>query len=197
VDQVLALAIVINIGAEVVSTLSIDILAGREIAPVIPLGAALAGRVCAPWLRRRRLTPALGAGLALLVVALFAATPARAEPAEDQRLADWLAGSGLTDGLASYWNAANVTCATERRVTVVPLTGDGRIAPLCWQSKKDWDDRAKHDARFVVYDPDRTMLGSRSTVTATFGQPASTHMLGRQQVLVYDHNLLGDLAPAC
>jgi hypothetical protein len=197
VDQVLVLAILINIGAELVSTLSIDILAGREIAPVLPLGAALAGRICADRIRRWRLTPILGGGLALLAVALFALTPARAAPAENQDLADWLDRSGLTYGLASYWNAANVTVTTERRVTVVPITGEGRLAPFCWQSKTDWYDQTKHDARFVVYDPGRTMLGPLSNVTATFGTPAATHAIGRQQVLVYDHNLLEDLARAC
>jgi hypothetical protein len=193
VDQVLVLAIVINIGAELVSTLSVDILAGREIAPVLPLGAALAGRVCAGRLIRWRLTPVLGGGLAVLLVALFAVTPPRAEPAENQVVADWLAGSGLTYGLASYWNAANVTVATDRRVTVVPIAGERRLAPFCWQSKADWYDPTKHDARFVIYDPGRTMLGSLEP----FGAPVTTHAVGRQQVLVYDHNLLSDLAPAC
>jgi hypothetical protein len=197
VDQVLVLAILINIGAELVSTLSVDILAAREIAPVVPLGAALAGRLCADRIRRWRLTPLLGAGLAVLAVALFASTPARAVPAENQDLADWLDRSGLTYGLASYWNAANVTVTTERRVTVVPITGDGRLAPFCWQSKTEWYDRTRHDARFVVYDPGRTMLGSLETVTSVFGAPVATHAIGRQQVLVYDHNLLDDLAPAC
>jgi hypothetical protein len=197
VDQVLVLAILINIGAELVSTLSVDILAAREIAPVLPLGAALAGRICAERIRRWRLTPLLGAGLAVLAVALFASTPARAAPAENQDLADWLDRSGLTYGLASYWNAANVTVTTERRVTVVPITGEARLAPFCWQSKTDWYDGTKHDARFVVYDPGRTMLGPLSKVTATFGAPVATHVVGRQQVLVYDHNLLEDLAPAC
>jgi hypothetical protein len=198
VDQILVLSIVINIGAELVSTLSIDILAAREIAPVVPLGAALAARVGAARIRQWRLTPLVGAGLAVLVVALFAATPGRAAPAENQDLAEWLDRSGLTYGLASYWNAANVTVTTGRRVTVVPaVAGEHRLAPFCWQSKKAWYDATKHDARFVVYDPGRTMLGSLDTVTATFGQPVATHTVGGQQVLVYDHNLLADLAPAC
>ncbi len=197
VDQVLVLSILINIGAELVSTLSIDILAGREIAPVVPLAAALAARVGAGRIRRWRLTPVVGSGLAVLVVALFAATPGRAAASENQDLAEWLDRSGLTYGLASYWNAANVTVTTERRVTVVPVAGEHRIAPFCWQSKKTWYDATKHDARFVVYDPGRTMLGSLDTVTATFGSPTQTHEVGGQQVLVYNHNLLTDLAPAC
>jgi hypothetical protein len=200
VDQILVVAMLVNIGAELVSTLSVDILAGREIAPVVPLGAALAARVCAGRISRWRRTPVVSAGLAVLavlVVALFAATPARAAPSENQQLADWLDRNGLTYGLASYWNAANVTVTTERRVTVVPVAGEHRLAPFCWQSQKSWYDQTRHDARFVVYDPGRTMLGSLDTIKATFGAPVETHTVDGQQVLMYDHNLLADLAPAC
>jgi hypothetical protein len=197
VNQILVLAILINIGAELVSTLSVDILAAREIAPVVPFAAALAGRVGADRLRRWRLTPVLGAGLAALLIALVAATPGRAAPAENQELADYLDGRGLTYGLASYWNTANVTVTTQRRVTVVAAEAGDRLGPFCWQTKADWYDATKHDARFVVYDPGRTMLGSMETITRTFGQPKETAMVGRQQVLIYDHNLLADLEPRC
>jgi hypothetical protein len=197
VNQILVLGILINIGAELVSTLSVDILAAREIAPIVPLGAALAGRVGADRLRKWQLTPVLGAGLAALLIALVAATPGRAAPAENQRLADFLDGRGLTYGLASYWNTANLTVTTQRRVTVVALLDGDRLGPFCWQTKADWYDATKHDARFVVYDPGRTMLGSMETITGTFGQPRETVTVGRQQVLIYDHNLLADLKDRC
>ncbi|MFD0577780.1 hypothetical protein [Dactylosporangium darangshiense] len=57
VDAVLAVAIVCDIGAEIVSTLPIDLLATREIAPALPMSAVLAGRLIVRWLR----SPASGA----------------------------------------------------------------------------------------------------------------------------------------
>ncbi len=251
VNQILVLAILVNLGAELVSTLSVDILAGREIAPVVPLGAALAGRICADWLgpvsrsavearrgpggdpaRRRivripvlypdgpatppvvawvrrgrsqtsrqalsawRLAPVLAAVLALLVVALVAATPARAQPSENQDLADWLDQRGLNYGLASYWNSTNITVTTERRVTVVPIAGGPQIAPFCWQTRADWYDRTKHDARFLVVDENRTMFDPAGIIR-TFGAPTATEVVGQRKVLLYDHNLLDDLPPPC
>ncbi|HTJ38194.1 MAG TPA: hypothetical protein VL738_33575 [Dactylosporangium sp.] len=57
VDAVLAVAILCDIGAEIVSTLPIDLLATREIAPALPMSAVLASRLIVRWLR----SPAPGA----------------------------------------------------------------------------------------------------------------------------------------
>ncbi|MFB9446537.1 hypothetical protein Dvina_27680 [Dactylosporangium vinaceum] len=54
VDAVLAAAIVCDLGAEIVSTLPIDLLATREVAPVLPLAAVLAARLTARTLDDRR-----------------------------------------------------------------------------------------------------------------------------------------------
>ncbi|MFB9412727.1 hypothetical protein [Dactylosporangium matsuzakiense] len=58
VDAVLAAAIVCDLGAEIVSTLPIDLLATREVAPVLPLAAVLAARLTARALDHRRPAPA-------------------------------------------------------------------------------------------------------------------------------------------
>ncbi|MFI5907773.1 hypothetical protein [Dactylosporangium sp. NPDC051541] len=47
VDAILAAAIVCDLGAEIVSTLPIDLLATREVAPVLPMAAVLAARLTA------------------------------------------------------------------------------------------------------------------------------------------------------
>ncbi|WP_432824313.1 hypothetical protein [Dactylosporangium sp. CA-092794] len=52
-DAVLAVAIVCDLGAEIVSTLPIDLLATREIAPVLPMSAVLAARLADRWLLQR------------------------------------------------------------------------------------------------------------------------------------------------
>jgi len=197
VDEILALAIMINIGALFVSTLPIDILGAREIVGVLPLGAALAGRVCGPWLRARRLTPAVAVVLAVFTVALVVQSPARAAPADNQDIAEWLDGRDLRYGVASYWNASNITVTTNRRVTVVPVSGGDRITPYCWQSRDDWYDAAAHDARFVILDRERPMYGDVDRATAQFGKPVESHDFGRHVVLVYDHNLLTQLPKPC
>ena len=48
-----------------------------------------------------------------------AGIPARAAPADNQDIAEWLESRDLRYGIASYWNASNVTVTTNRRVTVV------------------------------------------------------------------------------
>jgi hypothetical protein len=197
VDEILVIAILVNIGAEVVSTLSVDIVAAREIAAVLPLGAALAGRVWGPRLHVRRLAPALAAVLVLLFGALVGYAPPRSVPAENQDVAEWLDSRHLRYGLASYWSASNITVTTRGRVTVVPVAGGDRVAPYCWQSRIDWYDRSKHDARFVIFDRERKMYGTEETATAQFGAPAEVRDFGRHVVLVYDHNLLDKMPAPC
>ncbi|MEV8513202.1 hypothetical protein [Dactylosporangium sp. NPDC051484] len=58
VDSVMIAAITCNLGAEVVSTISVDLMAAREIAPVLPMGAVLAARLAGPWLAARHPVPA-------------------------------------------------------------------------------------------------------------------------------------------
>jgi hypothetical protein len=197
VSEILAVAILANLGAELVSTLPIDIMAAREIVAVLPLGAALAGRVCAPRLRAWRLTPALGVLLVLFAGSFVLYAPARAPAADNQDIAEWLDSRGLRYGLASYWNASNITLATNRRVTVVPVSGGDRVIPYCWQSRNDWYDAGSHDARFVIFDRERPMYGTVTTATGQFGAPVEQHDFGRHTVLMYDHNLLNKLPPPC
>jgi hypothetical protein len=195
-EHLLALGLLINLVAEVVSNLSVDLLAAREIVNVLPLGAVLAGRVGAAGLSKARLTPVVPVALAVLVVTLAFTAPPRAQPAEDQDVADWLAAHHLTYGLASYWSSSNITLTTGGRVTVVPVAGGDRVAPYCWQSRTDWYDATRHDARFIVYDRDRSMYGPVTNAERLFGPPAQRVPVGRHLVLLYQHNLLHDLPPA-
>ena len=197
VNEILVLGIGINLGAELVSTLPVDILAAREIVAVLPLGAALAARVCAPRLRAWRLTPVLAGVLAIFTFALAVYSPPRSAPAENQDIADWLVYRNLSYGLASYWNASNITVTTERRVVVVPTAGGDRIAPYCWQSRVDWYDPTTHDARFIIFDRERSMYGTPEAAEKQFGAPAETKDFGRHVVLVYTHNLLAQMPPPC
>jgi hypothetical protein len=57
VDAILAVAVVCDLGAEIVSTLPIDLLATREVVPALPMAAVLAARVAWRWLLQPRDTP--------------------------------------------------------------------------------------------------------------------------------------------
>ncbi len=101
-----------------------DLLGAREIAAVLPLGAVLAGRVLgdrlAAWTRAARcwLAPVLavlGAGY-LAALGFGAAQPVR--PGPNEPLAAWLTAHGLTDGLATYWQANSTNVDSHGRVSL-------------------------------------------------------------------------------
>jgi hypothetical protein len=197
INEILTLAICINVGAEVVSTLPSDILATREIVAVLPLGAALAARVCAPRLLAWRLAPALAGVLVVLTTALVVYSPPRSAPAENQDIAEWLDSRGLHYGLGSYWSASNITVTTRQNVVVVPIAGGDRVTPYCWQSRNDWYDKTAHDARFVIFDRERSMYGTREFAEKQFGAPVEFKDFGRHVVLVYDYNVLEKMPAPC
>jgi hypothetical protein len=121
IAQLLAAAVVINILAYVLLYPGSGTTA-REIAPVFGLGGALAGRVLAEPLLRRRLEPLLALGavaaVAVLLPTLLVVKPPSASTA---KLARFLAAHDLTSGLAGYWNADSVTLQSGGRVVVAPV----------------------------------------------------------------------------
>jgi hypothetical protein len=206
VAEVMAAGIVVNLAAFVVSTLPVDLMSARQIAAVLPLGAALAGRVCGGGLtavRRApaRLRPALLAVFAAVVLlsgGMFVARAAAPSvPALNEDVAHWLDSQGLRYGLGGYWTANNITLIARGRVQVVPVTGTERIMGYRWESHAEWYDPARHDARFVVLNLDNPTYGTVESATAQFGAPVERHDFGRYAVLVYDHNLLAGLPAYC
>jgi hypothetical protein len=216
------LAITLNLAAYMVSAYGQRTDTVREIAAVMPLGAVLAGRVLAgPVLRTQirpgrvragrvrpgwpgagrpgqartpRLLPVLaiiGAGYALALA--YAATEAPASPA-DQPLAAWLAGHGLHDGLAGYWQA-NSTTLDSGGGTLVAFAGinDGRLVQGTWEaSGPDYDPR-RHDATFVVTGGPQGVRGLQAAAERTFGPPARVYHAGGYTILAWDTNLLRHL----
>jgi hypothetical protein len=201
-DGVLVAAIACDLGAEIVSTISVDLMAAREIAPVLPMSAVLAARLAGPWLaghRHRKVGQGALAGvLGIFLVTLVVYSPPRAEPAEAQEAADYLRAQGLTYGLGAYWASNNITVTTGRRVTVAPVVGGGdRLVPFCWQSKAAMYDPAAHDARFVVFEKDRPFYGTPEQAEHMWGPPAERHDVGKYAILRYDVNLLEGFPPHC
>jgi hypothetical protein len=198
VDQVLVAGIVFNLVAYAFSTLAASIDQTREIAPVLPLSAVLAGRLIADRIRVTR--PARMALLAVLVGYLAGlgyelTTPP--VPAQNLQIASWLEAHHFRSGLSGYWESDVVTLTTGNRVTVAPVLVVGKgLQPWYHPVKSSWFDPRQSWANFVVLGPaDAEYQGFTAVkpVVATFGSPAHEYHVGRYEVLTYAKNLLTDL----
>jgi len=208
IDQVLAVAIVVNLAMYLFSSFSSGVLNGREIALVLPFGAALAARSLAPLagevqpgraLAGRALAGAVlaGAVLAGYVAGLGYELAQPVSPPANARLASWLQAHHLTHGLSGYWQASVVTVGTGGRVTIRAVTtGGGKIVPYQWESKPGWYAPGTQYADFVVLQNQPGFFTEWSPgreVRATFGAPAQTFHTGPYTVLVWKQNLLAAL----
>lgn len=176
VSQLLLAGIVANIGAYVPSTLAHHTaLNAREIAPVLPFAAVLAGRMIGDRLVRGpvwtikipRLTsrpaqrkPRRTLGLRLVAIPLVvlfgwysyglfrqADTPAASEPLT--QVAAFLEANHLSYGLGGYWDSSVITVETGGTVTIRAVT-PACLQPYKWESKADWYDPTKHVANFIL-----------------------------------------------
>jgi hypothetical protein len=199
VAPLLATAIVVNIVAFMVIFQVTDS-ATREMAPVFGLGAALAGRLLAGPLLRNRLELLLIPGLA---AALLAAAPpvllAKPDLSQEGRLAAFLERQHLSQGVAGYWQANTVTVDSGGRVTmrsVRDLSKPG-LVPSDWELDRALLNSQRYYADFLVATAPGT--GGTWTVTeaeaiAKFGEPYRTYRFGHYVILVWQKNLLTDLA---
>ncbi|MBV9794082.1 MAG: hypothetical protein JO016_09085 [Actinobacteria bacterium] len=196
----LAVAIVVNVAAFVITPYAQNLLSAREMAAVLPFGAVLAGRQLAGPLLRVRVRPALWAALAAVLAAnlaalgYHAAQPAR--PADHQALANWLVTHRLTAGLATdYWVANSTTLDAGGRVTVrqVSIDRNWRLEPpTTWGNRSDWYDPDHYRATFIVVDDAKPGAWTAEWWSAvrTFGRPARTLHPDGYTVLVWHRNLL-------
>ncbi len=204
VIPVLAVGIVLNLAAYLTSTRSHGILDTREIAGVLSLGAALAGRmfgerVLAVVLAATRTKPwallalAVVAGGYLGALAYDLAQPSA--PPANQPLASWLVAHRLTDGLAGYWQASSTTVDSGGRVllSAVTLGRKGRLVPYQWETDDSGYDPSLHYANFVVTDGPLPLPGASSAALRTFGPPQRVYRYDRYTVMVWDTNLLRHL----
>ena len=134
VDQLLAVAIIINLVFYLFSSFSSGVLNGREIALILPFGAALAGRSLGPVLVQARPAPPRAARLTLVLLAVLAGYVAclgyelaqPVSPPANARLASWLQDHHLDHGLSGYWQASVVTIDSGGKVTIRAVTAPGR-----------------------------------------------------------------------
>jgi hypothetical protein len=198
IAQVLALAILINLVAYLLSTTPTTYWSAREIAGVLPAGAVLAGRMLGGRFRTARLVPAGAVVLACYVAALGYTVAQPTVPAISQDLADWLAAHHLTYGLSSYGLANTTTLASGGAVDLRPINWYNNDAdPGPYEFNENWYNPRTHDANFIVLMNPPQPLDPIATweLLDRFGPPAQTYDVGPYVIDTYRTNLLTDLSP--
>jgi hypothetical protein len=169
----------------------------REIAAVLPLGAALAGRLLARRLRRARLAPALAAVLAVYLAGLVFYATRPPVPANNQTLAAWLAQHRLHYGLTTtYWVGNSTTVDSGGKVALRTVqTGGTSVLPNLWEIDLSWYSARAHTANFVVLPGPGVWQDNPAAdpMLHRFGRPAKVYVLPDYFVLVWNHNLLSGL----
>jgi hypothetical protein len=197
IAQLLVAGVVINVVAYLISTQAVTVTGTREIAAVLPLSAALAGRLLAERLLTARLVPVVVAVLVGYLLGLAHEISQPPAPAQDQQLTSWLEARHLQTGLSGYWesNVVTLTSGDRVRIRLVSPAG-GRLVRGRSESKANWFDPQHNRANFVVLFPGVAGYAgftSERAVLATFGPPARTYHVGFYRVLVWNKNLLSEL----
>jgi hypothetical protein len=214
VTQLLVAAISVVLAAGVFTTVLRSLSNAHEVAILLPLGAALAGRVLPesvapsrPPARARRVSIAplaLGAWLAVGVAELCYAAAWPATPPPQRAVAAWLVSQHERAGLAGYWQADATTVTSGGRVLVAPIvipaTSKAPVEAAAdrWESSAAWYQPAQRDATFVIAVTGPGAPGglSPAAVRASFGPPAAEHRVGQDLIMLYRYNLLTRLRGA-
>jgi hypothetical protein len=199
-QQMLCAAIVINIGAYIVSTMpSQGPSAAREIIALLPCGAVLAARACVP----AHIADAARASVAMATASLVALVPLTAAAAippatpDAAPLARWLEAHGLRYGIAGYWDASAVTVQSDNAVQVraiSPPPGSGKnLINEAWESDSSWYSPSRHDATFAIAEfvhTDRSGRIPAAVFERYLGRPVAAHRVAGVLILIYQKNLL-------
>jgi hypothetical protein len=213
IEPVLVTGIVIDVAAYAAGVQAVNLLSTREIAPVLPFGAVLAGRLLGPRLagaresgprpdgprpsgggRAPRLVPVLGVVLACYAGMLgYSAAQPAAQP-QYADLAAWLTSHGFTSGLSGYSQANIVTAQTGGRVSLRPVVDSGRfVAGRLWNASSAWFDPSRQSADFLVLSSAGDYEVNEPNALATFGPPARTYRYREYTIMVWPGNLLQKL----
>ena len=195
IEPVLVTGIVIDVGAYVIGVQAVNMLSTREIAPVLPFAAVLAGRLLGDRIAAVR---TLRYGLAA-VLACYAAMLgfAAAQPAAAPQYADltgWLTEHHLTSGISGYSQANIVTATSGGTVSLRPVAAAGKyLTGRAWNASTTWFDPARHDANFLVLSTFGAYEVSGKAAVATFGRPERTYRYRDYTIMVWHENLLARL----
>ncbi len=191
VDQVLVGAVLINLLTFILFTSGDLPYSARDYSAVLPLSAALAGRMVGRRLLSGRLAPVAAVVLAGYALSLAAVMSAPAAPPGHAALVRWLLAHHLDYGLGAYGVGNTTTLATGNRVHIVVVVFyGGQCHPLRWEAQASGYDPRLHDATFIV------QAVPAATIHGVFGIPDHVYHVGSARVLVWHRNLLKQVQPA-
>jgi len=190
VDQLIVGSVLINLLTYILLTPGDLLYSTRDYSAVLPLSAALAGRMIGERLLSARLAPVAAAVLAGYVLSLATVMSAVSAPPRDARLAHWLLAHHLDYGLGAYGtgNALTLYAGDRVHVVVVVFRG-GRCYPFEWEAQASDYDARLHDATFML------QAASAPTIRKVFGTPDRVYHVGATRVLVWHKNLLKEVQP--
>ena len=197
-EQLLCVAIIVNVGAYVFSTIPVPS-NDYELVAVLPCGAILAARGLVPGRiagRRAAHVAATAAGIAALLPLTAAATMPNAAQ-QTAPLAAWLEAHNLRYGIGWYWDASVVTVQSAGQVQVCAVSAVPQgIGAYDWETDAAWYDPSQHDATFVVAPLSHQQDWFTAAIYNHFGRPAATYREAGVLILVYRKNLLSRVLPA-
>jgi hypothetical protein len=195
IEPVLVTGIVIDVAAYLAGVQAVNMLSTREIAPVLPFGAVLAGRLLGERIvRGASLRYGLAAVLACYAAMLGygAAQPAAAPQYAD--LTGWLTGHHLTSGISGYSQANIVTASSGGAVSLRPVAAAGKyVTARTWNASSTWFDPARHSANFLVLSTFGAYEVTAREAVATFGQPQRIYRYRDYMIMMWRENLLARL----
>jgi hypothetical protein len=207
IEPVLVTGIVIDVAAYLLGVQAVNMLSTREIAPVLPFGAVLAGRllgerIAGPASPRHGAWARSGAwaryGLAAVLACYVGMLGfAAAQPAAAPQYADltaWLTEHHLTSGISGYSQANIVTASSGGAVSLRPVAAAGaHVTARTWNASSTWFDPARYTADFLVLSTFGAYEVSGREAVATFGRPERTYRYRDYTIMVWNENLLARL----
>jgi hypothetical protein len=191
VDQLLVGTVLINLLVYILLTPGALLFSARDYSAVLPLSAALAGRMAGRRLLSARLAPVAAAVLAGYVLSLSTVMSAHSAPPRNVRLVHWLLAHHLDYGLGGYGTGNATTLEAGNRVHVVVVVfSRGRCYPLQWEAQASGYDARLHNATFILQN------APTAVIRKVFGTPDHVYHIGMTTVLVWRKNLLKEVQPA-
>jgi hypothetical protein len=196
VSQVLVAGLVIVGCAGLFGTHMTGLSGAHEIAVILPLGAAAAGRLLGRRLLAAGLAPVVAVVLAGYLFALGYDVTRPAAPAQNADLTAWLQTHGLRSGLGGYWQANSIRLDSHGTIAMVAPT-PGRVSVYGWETNSRWLNPATSSANFLVSvsgPPAEADAGQVRAAYQLFGPPAHIYHYGRYTIAVWKKNLLQALS---
>ena len=190
VDQLLVGAVLINLLTYILLTPGDLLYSARDYSAVLPLSAALAGRMVAERLLSARLAPVAVAVLAGYALSLATVMSAASAPPRDAHLAHWLMAHHLDYGLGGYGTGNALTLYAGDRVHVVVVVFRGG---RCYPSSG----KRRHPTMTpgCMTRPSSCRPRPAPAIRKVFGAPAHVYHVGGTRVLLWHKNLLTDVQP--